>query len=131
MTAYLNALGVVCSLGTNQGEVARALFAGDCSGMRDEDGWVVGRRLPVAAVRSELPPIPSALAEHGSRNNQLLLAAALQIEDDIRQAISRLPRASMKPAVALRSICGTENSPPTMIINNRNSARQQTSWLRG
>lgn len=89
MTAYLNALGVICSLGTNQGEVARALFAGDCSGMRDEDGWVVGRRLPVAAVRSELPPIPSALAEHSSRNNQLLLAAALQIEDDIRQAISR------------------------------------------
>jgi 3-oxoacyl-[acyl-carrier-protein] synthase-1 len=89
MTAYLNALGVICSLGHGQAEVARTLFAGDSSGMRDEDGWVAGRRLPVAAVRGELPQIPRALAEHSSRNNQMLLAAALQIEDQIRQAIKR------------------------------------------
>ena len=33
MTAYLNALGVVCSLGRGPAEVASKLFAGDCSGM--------------------------------------------------------------------------------------------------
>ena len=33
MTAYLNALGVICALGRGQAEVSRSLFAGDCSGM--------------------------------------------------------------------------------------------------
>ena len=43
MTAYLNSLGVVCSLGRGPDEVARRLFAGDCSGMRRESGWVPDR----------------------------------------------------------------------------------------
>lgn len=89
MTAYLNALGVICALGNDKSEVSQALFAGDSSGMRDEDGWVVDRCLPVAAVRAQLPTIAQDLAEHTSRNNQLLLAAALQIETEIQQAISR------------------------------------------
>ena len=38
MTAYLNALGVVCSLGRGPDEVARKLFAGDCSGMQRQSG---------------------------------------------------------------------------------------------
>ena len=50
MTAYLNALGVICALGRDKREVARNLFAGDCSGMRSESGWVAERSLPVAAV---------------------------------------------------------------------------------
>ena len=87
MTAYLNALGVICSLGRDKSQVARHLFAGDCSGMRREPGWVPERELPVAAVQGELAPIPSQLAEQSSRNNQLLLEAALQIRDDIDQAI--------------------------------------------
>lgn len=89
MTAYLNALGLICALGNDRHEVARRLFAGDGSGMRSESGWVPERILPVGAVQSALPPIPAHLASHASRNNQLLLAAALQIEDDIRQAIDR------------------------------------------
>ncbi|WP_085707496.1 beta-ketoacyl-[acyl-carrier-protein] synthase family protein [Pseudomonas sp. B35(2017)] len=87
MTTYLNALGVVCALGRDKPEVARNLFAGDCSGMRREAGWVPERELPVAGVHGDLPPVPSALAAHGSRNNRLLLEAALQIRDDIDQAI--------------------------------------------
>ena len=87
MTAYLNALGVICALGRDKSQVARHLFAGDCSGMRREPGWVPERELPVAAVQGELAPIPSQLAEQSSRNNQLLLEAALQIRDDIDQAI--------------------------------------------
>ncbi|MFZ3280706.1 beta-ketoacyl-[acyl-carrier-protein] synthase family protein [Pseudomonas sp.] len=87
MTAYLNALGVICSLGRDKSEVAQNLFAGDCSGMRRESGWVAEREIPVAAVRGDLAPIPAELAEQSSRNNQLLLEAALQIRDDIYQAI--------------------------------------------
>jgi 3-oxoacyl-[acyl-carrier-protein] synthase-1 len=89
MTAYLNALGVICALGNDKTDVARKLFAGDCSGMIEDGDLVAERRLPVAAVQGELPPIPIELSEHSSRNNQLLLAAALQIEGDIQQAINR------------------------------------------
>ncbi|MDN3221238.1 beta-ketoacyl-[acyl-carrier-protein] synthase family protein [Pseudomonas nunensis] len=87
MTAYLNALGLICALGRDKREVARNLFAGDCSGMRSEAGWVVERSLPVAAVRGELAPIPPEMTEQRSRNNQLLLEAALQIRPDIDRAI--------------------------------------------
>lgn len=87
MSAYLNALGVICALGRGQDEVSRSLFAGDCSGMRAESGWVPERVLPVAGVHGELATIPAELGQQSSRNNQLLLEAALQIEGDIRQAI--------------------------------------------
>ncbi|AZF24634.1 beta-ketoacyl-[acyl-carrier-protein] synthase family protein [Pseudomonas sp. R2-60-08W] len=87
MTAYLNALGVICALGRGQAEVSRSLFAGDCCGMRAESGWVPERVVPVAAVRGELATIPAQLGQQSSRNNQLLLEAALQIEAQIRQVI--------------------------------------------
>ena len=87
MTAYLNALGVICALGRGQDEVSRRLFVGDCSGMRAESGWVPERVLPVGGVRGKLAIIPPELGQQSSRNNQLLLEAALQIEGEIRQAI--------------------------------------------
>ena len=87
MTAYLNALGIICALGRGQAEVSRNLFAGDCSGMRAESGWVPERVLPVAGVHGELATIPPGLGQQSSRNNQLLLEAALQIESEIRKAI--------------------------------------------
>ncbi|WP_419712378.1 beta-ketoacyl-[acyl-carrier-protein] synthase family protein [Pseudomonas sp. NFX224] len=92
MTAYLNALGVICSLGRDKQEVARNLFAGDCSGMRSEAGWVPERSLPVGSVDGEVAPIPAKLIRQRSRNNQLLLEAALQIRQDIDQAIQTYGR---------------------------------------
>lgn len=87
MTAYLNALGLVCALGQGQAAVAARLFAGDCTGMQPAAGWIPDRQPPVGAVSGALPAVP--LAEQHSRNNQLLYAAALQIEPAIRQAIAR------------------------------------------
>ncbi|RWU26601.1 beta-ketoacyl-[acyl-carrier-protein] synthase II [Pseudomonas alkylphenolica] len=89
MSAYLNALGLVCALGRNQAEVARHLFAGDCSGMREEHGWVPERRVPVAAVPGTLLDLPPALQSRHSRNNQLLYEACLQITPQIEAAIAR------------------------------------------
>ncbi|NBA94010.1 beta-ketoacyl-[acyl-carrier-protein] synthase family protein [Pseudomonas sp. R5(2019)] len=89
MTAFLNALGVICALGADRAQVSRSLFAGDCSGVRAEAGWVPERQLPVAAVRVELPALPDTCAAHESRNNRLLLAAAHQIETELREAIGR------------------------------------------
>ncbi|UEG60952.1 beta-ketoacyl-[acyl-carrier-protein] synthase family protein [Stutzerimonas chloritidismutans] len=89
MTAYLNALGVICALGSGKAEVAGRLFAGDTSGMQVHPQPVAGLRLPVGAARCALPALPCDDPRHATRNNQLLLAAALEIESDIRTAISR------------------------------------------
>ncbi|MHA6492224.1 beta-ketoacyl-[acyl-carrier-protein] synthase family protein [Pseudomonas borbori] len=89
MPAYLNALGLVCALGHGKRAVANALFAGDASGMQLQEGWVDQRSLTVGAVRGELPAMPAGLEQAQSRNNQLLLAAALQIEAPLRDAIAR------------------------------------------
>ena len=89
MTAYLNALGVICALGSGKAEVAERLFAGDTSGMQVHPQPVAGRRLPVGAARCALPALPCDDPRHATRNNQLLLTAALEIESDIRTAISR------------------------------------------
>ncbi|MFZ3206840.1 MAG: beta-ketoacyl-[acyl-carrier-protein] synthase family protein [Pseudomonas sp.] len=89
MPGYLNALGLICALGEGKQAVADALFAGDSRGMRAQDGWVSGRSLTVGAVNAELPSLPSGMQASFSRNNQLLLAAALQIEAQIRAAIAQ------------------------------------------
>ncbi|MBX9753846.1 MAG: beta-ketoacyl-[acyl-carrier-protein] synthase family protein [Pseudomonadaceae bacterium] len=89
MSTYLTELGLVCALGSGQQAVAAGLLAGDTSGMQAQGGWVSGRDLTVGAVTGELPPMPAGLQAAQSRNNQLLLAAALQIEPQIRAVIAR------------------------------------------
>ncbi|GFZ96373.1 beta-ketoacyl-[acyl-carrier-protein] synthase family protein [Dyella caseinilytica] len=90
MNTYLNSLGIICNLGAGKHAVAEALFAGDDSGIRPKTGWIPGHTPPLGSVRAELPLIPDALRGHrDNRNNRLLLAAALEIEPDIRAAIER------------------------------------------
>lgn len=89
MPVYLNALGLNCALGQGKQAVATALFAGDSSGMQAQTGWVAERALTVGAVPGSLPELPDLPGHPSSRNNQLLLAAALEIEPELRAAISR------------------------------------------
>ena len=89
MNTYLNALGVICNLGSGKAAVAEALFAGDDSGIRNEQGWIPNHEPPLGAIHAELPPMPNALHHRDNRNNRLLLAAAMEIETDIRAAIAR------------------------------------------
>jgi 3-oxoacyl-[acyl-carrier-protein] synthase-1 len=88
MNTYLNALGIICNLGTGKAAVAEALFAGDDSRIRPERGWIPNHEPPLGSVHAELPPVPAALRHRDNRNNRLLLAAALEIEADIRAAIA-------------------------------------------
>ncbi|MCO8162602.1 beta-ketoacyl-[acyl-carrier-protein] synthase family protein [Pseudomonas sp. 21LCFQ010] len=117
MTAYLNELGLVCALGNNRQDVARKLFAGDSAGMVCESGWIPGHSLPVGSVDLDLPVIPEQLSAH-SRNNQLLLAAAQQIEDPIRAAMARYG------AGRVGVILGTSTS------GIDEASRSMGSWLR-
>lgn len=89
MPSYLNDLGLLCALGEGKQAVAEALFAGDASGMQQHSGWLAEGNLTLGAVKAELPTMPAGMEAAHSRNNQLLLAAALQIEGSIREAIAR------------------------------------------
>lgn len=87
---FLNALGVVCALGAGKAAVAEALFGGDAHGLQAEAGWIPGHAPALGAVRTPLPALPTALAAgRDNRCNRLLLAAAREIETDIRTAISK------------------------------------------
>jgi len=89
LSAYLNALGLLCALGQGKAEVARGLFAGDTAGMQPTLGWIPERQPPVGTVTAALPAWPAAWTPYFSRNNQLLLAALTEIEPQVRQAIER------------------------------------------
>lgn len=92
MTMYLQALGLNCALGHDKASVARGLFAGDCSGMQSVSDWVPGHTLLCGQVQAKLPELDEHLQVHATRNNQLLMAAALQITDDIELVIERYGR---------------------------------------
>lgn len=90
MNTYLNALGVICNLGAGKSAVAEALFAGDDSGIRAEKNWIPEHAPPLGSVHAKLPAIPAPLVHaRSNRNNQLLLAATLEIEAEIRAAMTR------------------------------------------
>lgn len=92
MTAYLNALGLICALGRGKAEVARRLLGGDGSGMQPYPKAVTGRQLPVGAVTEKLPSLADTPLQHATRNNQMLLAAIEEIEADLHEAIARFGR---------------------------------------
>ncbi|WP_019939635.1 beta-ketoacyl-ACP synthase [Bordetella sp. FB-8] len=89
-TTWLSRPGVVCALGSGLAQVAQRLYAGDTSGMQASDAWIQGRTAVAGPYAGALPEWPEDLAPHQrSHNNQLLLAAALQIEPMLRQAVAR------------------------------------------
>jgi 3-oxoacyl-[acyl-carrier-protein] synthase-1 len=89
MATYLNALGVVCSLGAGKHAVAEAMFNVAGHGVGDAHGWVPGQSLPVGRVADVLPELPAELSHRDTRNNRLLLLAAQEIEAELRATVAR------------------------------------------
>ncbi|HVI54200.1 MAG TPA: beta-ketoacyl-[acyl-carrier-protein] synthase family protein [Luteibacter sp.] len=89
MTTYLNALGVVCSLGAGKHTVAEAMFGAATHGLHDLEGWVPGQTQTVGHVTAPLPAMSAELSHRDTRNNRLLMLAAREIEAELRDAISR------------------------------------------
>lgn len=112
MNSWLGTPGVVCALGRGIATVARGAFAGDTGGMRPQADWVQGRTLTLGGYGGALPSIPDTLpACHRSRNNQMLLAAAMQIEARLRGAVAR--HGASRVAVVLgTSTSGVNDNAP-------------------
>jgi 3-oxoacyl-[acyl-carrier-protein] synthase-1 len=85
-------MGLVTPIGSTPRAVTRALFAGTRAGLVARDDLHPARSVKVGAVPDELPETPSAAAALDCRNNQLMLAALLQIETPIEDAARRFGR---------------------------------------
>ncbi|GLQ94493.1 beta-ketoacyl-[acyl-carrier-protein] synthase family protein [Dyella acidisoli] len=121
MNSYLNALGILCNLGATKAAVAEALFAGNDSGIRPEQGWIPNHEPPLGSVQATLPSIPDTLHHRDNRNNRLLLAAALEIESDIRWAIARYGHARIGIVLGT-STTGIEEATQGVGAYRRNGA---------
>lgn len=79
-------IGLCTPLGQTPQQVLTRLVAGDTSAMQLSHDLLFGQPTLVAAVRAELPLITAHLAPFNCRNNQLLLAAAIQIAASVEKA---------------------------------------------
>ena len=88
----LTALGVIMPLGNGKRTVAEALFRGERGGMVARGDLMHGQDVYVGAVTDPLPSLPPALAEFDCRNNRLMLAALMEIADDIQAIVDKVGR---------------------------------------
>lgn len=89
---YIAALGAINALGNNLTEIKQNLT--EKSGARhclvEENHWLLnGKKTWLGKVKDNLLDIPEHLSQYGTRNNQLLYAAYLQIQHEIHQTIEK------------------------------------------
>ncbi|PLV62102.1 beta-ketoacyl-[acyl-carrier-protein] synthase family protein [Erwinia sp. B116] len=89
----ITAVGMLNALGASKDEVVENLRRGVAPGMRPDDRWLTNDRpCWTGRIDAPLPEIPPYLMAHQSRNNQLLLAALMQIRPQVDAAIARVGR---------------------------------------
>ncbi|WP_144635353.1 beta-ketoacyl-ACP synthase [Bordetella genomosp. 13] len=112
MSAWLLTPGIVCALGAGMDQVGAAALRGDTGGMRAQAGWLRDRAITLGGVQAALPDLPGDLAaHHDSRNNRVLLAAALQIEATLRGAIARHGAARVAVVLGTSTSGVNDNAP--------------------
>ncbi len=85
---YLNALGMLCSVGDSAAAVKRRLVE-QRTGMTISNDFGLAQPLPLGLYQGELPAIPLVENKWQSRNNQFALVALRQIEAEVENAIKR------------------------------------------
>ena len=86
---FLPALGIVCPLGNNKNTVFYNLILGNTDGVVSRDNLIPNTVVKLGVVSSQLPKIPARLNIYNTRCNRLLLAAYLQIQDEVKTAIEK------------------------------------------
>lgn len=84
---YLNALGMLCSIGDSGAAVKESLLV-QRTGMTNSDAFSVQQSLPLGLFDGTLPAIPLAEKKWHSRNNQFALAAVQQIDTEVSSALA-------------------------------------------
>ena len=106
------AIGLVTSLGHGLATTWRRLLACDVTSLTRRDDLARDHPLLVAEVPGPLPTIPAALDRHACRNNALSLAALLQIERAVRDAIATVssPRVGVVMGSSTAGIAAAEDA---------------------
>lgn len=86
---YLNDCALVCALGATTAAVAQALLVDGASGLAMSDACSPGRPLALGRVDVPLPDVAHLPLAQRSRNNQLALAALVQMRPAVDAAIAR------------------------------------------
>ena len=86
MPIAITHLGLCTPLGQTPQEVLDNLVAGNTDGMQWRDDLLFERPVLVGQVSVELPKLPNELCQFDTRNNQLTLLIARQIESAVNQA---------------------------------------------
>lgn len=89
MTFFLNDLGILCASGTGKQNVLQAVLSGNRAGLQASDEFMPGRELFLGRINHTLPDIPEHWQVFDCRNNQLLLAAAMQIMPTIESMLDQ------------------------------------------
>jgi len=89
---YVTSLGMVNALGFDKKEVLKNLLNGISPGMRCRRSTILGKDYYCGIVDHQLPKVPQNLSDYDCRNNQLALAAVLQIKDEINKIVQYYSR---------------------------------------
>ena len=79
-----------CALGRTHAQIAQNLQALHAPYMYERAGFLPSEKLMLGGVDGPLPSIPPELANHNSRNNQLLLSCLQEIAADITSTIEQV-----------------------------------------
>lgn len=86
---FLSALGIVCPLGSSKEEVFANLIEGNTKNIIARENFILGKKIKLGSVVSDLAQIPSEFPSYDIRCNQLLLTAYLQIKTEADAAIKK------------------------------------------
>lgn len=86
---YLQPPGVICAAGPDLASLRDAVFAGEPGGVALNDTVWQGHALHLGSVQAALPPVDGLPLPQRSRNNALLLAALVQVREQVDAAIAR------------------------------------------
>ncbi|HWS39656.1 MAG TPA: beta-ketoacyl-ACP synthase [Arenimonas sp.] len=120
MTTYLNHLGLITPIGNNAEQVHHAVLNGQ-RGLTPSSAGLSSIASYVGAIQDELPNIPDTYTQYSSRNNRLLLAAALQLESEIVATIEKYGahRVAIILGTSTSGISDTESAIKQLHINNK------------
>jgi 3-oxoacyl-[acyl-carrier-protein] synthase-1 len=88
---YLHKPGMICALGDNTDTIAQHLFANQAKPLTPSAQFTPATTLPLGIVEATLPDLDNIDVADRSRNNQLLLAALAQIDDQLQQLKQQYP----------------------------------------
>ncbi len=87
---YINDIGILCALGTGVEAIKHSLFDVSESPLIKSRDYIIGEEVCVGKILDDLPEQdPKTPKIHKSRNNQVLLAAYLQIKQTVENAVNR------------------------------------------